>query len=308
MGGSGQTRLGKIHAVGEKPSAVGGDKPLPDFLREYGTISDFLLWWLENPVLSVPYNSVLSTYYGSYQRNFGPYLHHHYANQTREIVEFIRASSTGAPRVLEVGTGCGTEAIWFALQGARVVAIDVNAERLEVAQARQAIVERAIGRSLDLEFRLCSLFDLEEAGLFDFVWMEQSFHHVEPRADVYPVVSRLLVSGGRIVISEANGWNPLVQMSLLHRRGLRMVDERITADGERILYGNERITVPSVLVRGFEGVSIVCESVRYFRVLPNFPFADRLLSLEKAIPGFFTPVFSHFNYVGRKRSHDVSAS
>ena len=76
--------------------------------------------------------------------------------------------------------------------------------------------------------------------------MEQAFHHVEPRARVYETIAALLKPEGRVVISEANGWNPLLQLVLFRRRGFRTVIERTTETGERFLYGNERITVPTV--------------------------------------------------------------
>lgn len=87
-----------------------------------------------------------------------------------------------------------------------------------------------------------------------------------------------------------------------------MVVERTTEDGQRILYGNERITVPSVLAKGFKAVGIARESVRYFRALPNLPVTDRLMPLERAIPRAAAPMFSHYNYVGRKPAPALSVS
>jgi hypothetical protein len=66
------------------------------------------------------------------------------------------------------------------------------------------------------------------------------------------------------------------------------------------MYGNERITSPSVLARGFSRAGIVQQSVRYFRMLPNIGAADGLLPLERWVPRGMTPLFSHYNYVGRK--------
>jgi SAM-dependent methyltransferase len=274
--------------------------PYPNFREDFPTISDFLDWWLRNRVLPPAHDAVFRAYYISYLNRFGAYARRHYADQTREIVGKLRASR--APRLLEVGGGCGTEALWFALTGARVLAIDVNEERLAVARARQTIVEEAVGGKLDLEFRLASLFALEESDAFDLVWMEQAFHHVEPREALYPTVSRLLREGGHVVISESNGWNPLLQLSLLRKRGFRTVVDRVTANGERIRYGNERITVPSALARGFSRFGVERQSVRYFRVLPNIAAAEALAPVEKAVPEFLVPAFTHYNYVGCKRS------
>jgi SAM-dependent methyltransferase len=271
---------------------------LPDFSSDFHTIADFLDWWLSNPVLPAQHDALFNAYYAGYRQRFGPYIRHHYSGQSSEIAALIRAKTM--PRLLEIGGGCGTEALWFALKGARVLAIDVNEERLEVARARQAIVERGIGRPLDIEFRFCSLFDLNQSNAFDLIWMEQAFHHVEPRRDVYSTIAQLLAADGHVVISEANGWNPLLQLVLFRKRGFRTVVDCSTPDGARIPYGNERITIPSVLARGFEKVGIRRESVRYFRTFPNIAAVEALMQVERAIPQFAAPLFSHYNYVGQK--------
>ena len=271
---------------------------LPNFATDFATIADFLAWWLRHPVLPEAQQAVFDGYYAGYRGRFGSYMRHHYAGQSAEITALIRERSS--PRLLEIGGGCGTEALWFALQGSRVLAIDVNEARLDVARARKEIIERSIGRHLDVEFRFCSLFDLLDNDGFDLIWMEQAFHHVEPRGKVYSTIANLLAPEGRVVISEANGWNPLLQLVLLRRRGFQTIVDRTMPDGERILYGNERITIPSAMARGFQNAGIEQENVRYFRILPNVAAAEALMPVERAIPQFAAPLFSHYNYVGRK--------
>jgi len=264
----------------------------------WDSISGFLEWWLRNPVLEHENRTVFDRYYASYLRHFGAYARHHYENQTREVRALIGQANT--PRLLEVGCGCGTEAIWFALQGVRTVAVDILAKRLAVARARQAFVEDVVGRSLPLEIRHQSLFGIDDSETFDIVWMEQVFHHIEPRDKVYATLSRLLAAGGSVVISEANGWNPLLQGILFRKRGFKTIADRKSPDGGRELYGDERITIPSVLARGFRAAGIEQQSFRYFRTLPNVPMADRLLPVERMIPRFAAPLFTHYNFVGRK--------
>jgi SAM-dependent methyltransferase len=271
---------------------------LPDFSRDFPTIADFLDWWLRHPVLPPPHNAVFNAYYAGYRKHFGRYIRHHYSGQSAEITALIRSKIS--PRLLEIGGGCGTEALWFALQGARVLAIDINEERLAVARARKEITERGIGRPLDIEFRFHSVFDLDEPAGFDLIWMEQAFHHVEPRNEIYSTIARLLAPEGHVVISEANGWNPLLQLVLFRKRGFQTVVDRTMADGHRILYGNERITIPSVMARGFEEAGVKQETVRYFRALPNIAAAEPLMPVERVIPQIAAPLFSHYNYVGRK--------
>ena len=75
-----------------------------------------------------------------------------------------------------------------------------------------------------------------------------------------------------------DAWNPLIQLMLFKRRGLRTVVRKTNADGQQILYGNERILPPIALERGFRRVGIEPVSTRYFRLLPNVPAASSLAS------------------------------
>jgi SAM-dependent methyltransferase len=275
-----------------------GMRATPQLPGESGSIADFLAWWLDHPVLTPRLQAVFDSYYAGYKRSFGSYIRMHYSAQSHEVESLIRTSSK--PRLLEIGAGCGTEAIWFALRGAQVTSIDIQAERLEVAKARQSLVEQSIGRKLDLQFQLCSLFDHVPDEPYDVIWMEQAFHHIEPRPQAYVVVASLLAPGGHVVVSEANAWNPLIQLMLFKRRGFRTVVHKTGADGAEILYGNERVVPPVVLRRGFCRVGVEPVSTRYFRFLPNIPIASTLAFLEKWVPSSAVPLFTHYNYVGRK--------
>lgn len=81
-------------------------------------------------------------------------------------------------------------------------------------------------------------------ALFDVVYIEQAFHHIEPRRRLIEKLSSLVVPDGQLIISEANGWNPALQIHLFRMRGARTI---IMHDGH--LWGNERITVPWALVQ-----------------------------------------------------------
>jgi 2-polyprenyl-3-methyl-5-hydroxy-6-metoxy-1,4-benzoquinol methylase len=258
-----------------------------------GSIAEFLAYWLANAVLPGEHQAVFDHYYRSYRRHFGPYLQHWYARQTAELTALIKAGRR--PGVIEIGCGCGTESLWAALQGARVTAIDISRDLLAVAEQRQAWIERRTGRSLDCRFLYRSVLDTDDFAPFDIVYMEQAFHHLEPRAEVVRRTAGLVAPGGRLVIAEANGWNPLVQLKLFALRGTRTI---ITRDGHP--WGHERITVPAALIRQFRRHGLECESLAYYRVLPNLSFADPLLWLDRRVPASLRPLFTHFNLVLRR--------
>ena len=270
------------------------------FCDTFARVDEYLVHSLsENSQLGKQEQLQLEKYYSSYKRKFPPYVRGHYASQVDEV-EALLKSRLGL-RILEVGCGCGTEAIWFAAHGASVVGIDLSEKRLGVARHRAKLIREDFGTKLDLVFVLASLFDLDYEEEFDVIWMEQAFHHIEPRHRVAPFISRLLKPGGRLILSESNAWNPLVQMSYFFQRGFKTTKTFTDANGRQHPYGVERITTPFSLSKVFSQKVFTTESVRYFRTLPNVAFVDRLSFIDRVVPQFLVPAFTHYNMVLRKK-------
>jgi len=262
-------------------------------------ISEFLAACLSTNLLVDGAKATFDNYYRNYHRNFSPRMRHYYADQIREI-ESITLSSPGL-RLLEVGCGLGTESLWLASKGARVTAVDVRRDRIDVARAHQTVMQERYGRKLDVDFQNRSILDLEETETFDAIWMEQAFHHLEPRRDVIGKTAKLLRPGGYLAISEANALNPLVQAELLHRRGRPRVETMAGPAGKEIEYGIERITTAGSLTRAFAGAGIRRTGLRYFRMFPSSPAFDVLGGVERALTRpWLAPLLTHYNWTGRK--------
>jgi 2-polyprenyl-3-methyl-5-hydroxy-6-metoxy-1,4-benzoquinol methylase len=164
-----------------------------------------------------------------------------------------------------------------------------------VAKARRAFIEHETGETLACEFRRTSVLDADETKPFDIIFLEQSFHHLEPRADVVAKLARLVVRGGHVIFSEANGWNPLLQAFLFKLRGTKTIIHHMGHT-----WGHERVTVPSALMRNFAPHKLEPVSLEYFRVFPNTPAADQLGFVDRAMPSFVKPAFTHYNLVLRR--------
>lgn len=277
----------------------------PEERLAWNSISSFLKFWLQENPLTGRNRQVFDAYYVNYRHQFSPYIQHHFTAQTREITEAIRA--TTRPRLLEVGAGCGTESLWFSLLGADVTAVDLAADRLAVARARRDWLQEHLVRKLSAEFLEVSLFDFETPKPFNLIWMEQTFHHLEPRELVYSKLYSLLDPNGMLVISECNAWNIPMQLHLLMRRGIKTKTYFVDSRGRRLEYGNERITTPSALRRGLERAGFEVRSIRPFRMLPNTDPPKVWLSLENAILRAFPFLSTHFNIVAFKNGSTVSA-
>ena len=96
----------------------------------------------------------------SYLNNFDKIISKHYCDQTKEITDIIKSKKN--LKVLEVGCGCGTESLWFSINGAKVKGIDLRKERLQVALERKVNFEKQFGVQLDIQFNYADLFDFVE--------------------------------------------------------------------------------------------------------------------------------------------------
>lgn len=265
---------------------------------KFSDVSEWLAYWMERPRIAPAKQRVFERYYCSFYSHFGPYLRKHYASQMHEVEEIV-GRRTGC-RVLEIGCGCGTESLWLGLLGANVVGIDLDQQRLAVAQARLAHTRNELGLAAQVEFAETSVFQIERFGKFDVIWMEQAFHHVEPRMEFLKLLQTLLSPGGSVVIADANAWNPFLQLQLLGRRGFKTIRQYEDSQGRTHVYGNERITTSRSLSRQLESVGFRVKSVRHFRIFPNAPWADRMGFVESCVPSWFKPVFTHFNLVAEQ--------
>lgn len=263
-------------------------------------IDAFLAIWLaERGLLQGEAAATFNTYYGSFLRAFSPRMRRFYRDQ---IVEASTYAKPGR-RLLEIGCGLGTESLWLAMRGAHVVAVDVREDRLAAARERHAVLQRELGRDLFCHFTHASVLDLPERATFDLIWLEQTFHHLEPRADVVRKIAHLLSPGGHVVISEANALNLPLQVQLLLRRGLPRVEMMDMGEGRQHPYGVERITTASAIRAAFAREGVRPLSVRHFRMFPNSAPFDVLAPVEQAAALKGLPfLYTHFNYVGERQA------
>jgi 2-polyprenyl-3-methyl-5-hydroxy-6-metoxy-1,4-benzoquinol methylase len=257
------------------------------------SIGDFLELWLTNNLLAAQHQTTLKQYYRSYIKSFGPYIKRVYSEQTKELMDTV--GHLPQPKILEIGAGCGTEALWLALRGFSVLAIDIDDSFLGVARARQELMEQYLERQLPCAFIYKSILELDPAETFDIIFMQQTFHHLEPRKEVLDKMAQATKQGGYVIISETNFWNPFNQLLMFMARGFKTVGE---LNGRPI--GMERL-VPAhtlnkyFLKRGFKKIS-----TRYFRTLPNFKFSDQFEVIDKLTPSWLRPMFTHYNIVVQK--------
>ena len=263
--------------------------------------SDFLAAWLDCASrLEDEARHQFERYYAGYLKRFDAYMRHSYDRR----LEPLLARVEGGTRVLEVGSGCGSECLLLACLGCEVTGIEIHGKRLHTARERQSLLEELRGAPLPCRFVEGSLFDEEldlGGALFDIVWMEEAFHHLEPRDRVGESIAALLPAGGHLVIAETNALNPLVQLQLLRARGWPKTRTVTDDRGRTHEYGVERVTSAGRLARLFGDAGFRTELVRHERLFPNLGMApDALMALERLLTFAPRSAFVHYTWVGRR--------
>jgi 2-polyprenyl-3-methyl-5-hydroxy-6-metoxy-1,4-benzoquinol methylase len=258
--------------------------------------------------LSPKNRKIFSEYYSNYLNSFDEFLCYVVAQRLSELKLYLEKNSTKKLNILDVGTGTGSESIYMALHNHRVLGIDINEKRLKVARERKKIAERHWNKALECEFKKENLLYHNPEDLYDLIWMEETFHHLEPRSEVLQKLYKLLKKDGLIILTENNAYNPLIQLKLFLKRGFKTVKIKKvhTEKGiEKTPYGNERILSPRELRELMENNGFSDISYRYFRVVPE-AFAKLFgtkttLQIEEVFEETpFIFLFVHYNFAARK--------
>lgn len=185
----------------ERPST-----PLPSFEPVAETLRDEVLYFYESrgEDLSGPAGqNTLDTNSTLVERRAAPLLQIHAAATGLDSIDGLR--------VLDVGCGFGALALFFASQGASVVAIDRNRPRMEVG------AEVARRHSLPVEFlpRRMEQLELPDES-FDLAVHNNSLCYVIPREDrdrALQEARRVLRPDGWLLVRNPNRWGPADRFS-----------------------------------------------------------------------------------------------
>jgi len=102
-------------------------------------------------------------------------------------------------RVLDIGTGKGFMSVELARRGSDVTTVDISEEELKAAWLH-AVDAGVVDR---IEFHLANGGDLPfEEGSFEAVTMINVLHHLDNADEVLPEIARVLIPGGRLIISD----------------------------------------------------------------------------------------------------------
>ena len=113
-----------------------------------------------------------------------------------------RAAITPADKVLDLGCGNGTTALWLArASGAAVTGIDLSGTRIDNAKA--ALAAEDAGLQARMAFEKCSATELPFAdGSFTRVWSQATIYHIPDKEKTLAEAYRVLAGGGLMVFDD----------------------------------------------------------------------------------------------------------
>jgi 2-polyprenyl-3-methyl-5-hydroxy-6-metoxy-1,4-benzoquinol methylase len=123
-------------------------------------------------------------------------------------------------RVLDVGTGLGESAVYFALQGAIVTATDLSPQMVETAvrlgKHHGVAIEGIVtaGETLNVP-----------ANSYDFVYIANTIHHVTSKATLFEQVHKALKPGGTFFSWDPLAYNPVIEAYRRMATEVRTEDE-----------------------------------------------------------------------------------
>ncbi len=131
----------------------------------------------------------------------------------RERLAVIRAARPITGRILEAGTGRGYLAINLARLGYRLVSFDLSTEQLEFA--RQNLEANKLARLVELRQEDGEKLSFPDCS-FEIIFSVNMIHHLKDPYRVIDELSRVLVPGGKLIISDFNP-EGLAMMAEIHR-------------------------------------------------------------------------------------------
>lgn len=126
------------------------------------------------------------------------------------------------PLILDIGCGTGTQSLAFALCGARVVALDLDSDALDVLGRRKRFYEEKARKALNITSYTANVlnFDFSQIPPIDGLYSLFAFNIMQPTAALLGKLAPRLAPQARIVIQDGNRLSWLNRLPGRRRRVL----------------------------------------------------------------------------------------
>lgn len=134
------------------------------------------------------------------------YWHRAYDRPFARAVGWVEALFP-SPRVLDIACGTGTQALYLALSGAQVLALDSETLPLQVLRRRLRFYEEQQGRDIDLTMVRADARRLPLRGKFDVIYSHAGWTAVAAIHELLDASRDLLSPGGLVILKFSNTAN-----------------------------------------------------------------------------------------------------
>ncbi len=217
--------------------------------------------------------------------------------------------------VFDAGCGYGSESFLFASLGARVLAVDNDAEKICIARVRQKFFEEKFQRAFDITFGVADLDTyLPEIKNLSLTWLASVLAALLHQENFLRRVHDTTRDGGQVMVSDMNLWNPLFLIGEYRRRqraarvnaafareqNFRAMFERRARVSARYFSENDatfddvQFFHPHALRRLYESVGWRSPKFYFSGYIPPLVARMGLSSLETLLPR--VPVLSQLGY------------
>ena len=145
------------------------------------------------------------------------FFRQHYSHPFCRAANHLQASEGQV--ILDLGCGTGTQALFFALRGSRVIGVDMDTVALRVFEKRRKNLERIAGRALDVSLLDANVFevDLSHEGVTG-VYSLFAFNMMQPSTQLLGRISDWATDDVRIAILDGNNQSWLPRLVPSRRR------------------------------------------------------------------------------------------
>jgi SAM-dependent methyltransferase len=131
------------------------------------------------------------------------------------------------PLVFDAGSGYGSDSFLFAALGGEVVAVDVSAEQVEIAEKRKPYYEEVFRRSLDVTFRVADLDEYTpERKNLSLTWLSSVLAIVRNQDAFLDRIYKATRAGGKVMVVDFNLLNPFFLWNEWRRRRQALRESR----------------------------------------------------------------------------------
>jgi len=152
------------------------------------------------------------------------------------VLDCLLAEPLDGARVLDYGCGPGEWGVLLATLGAEATLLDLSPKAIELGLRRASasgVAERVRGVARDATDLSCF-----ETGAFDLIFGSAAVHHTLKYGDAFAELLRVLKPGGKMVLAETLGNNPVLNAARRVRAALSREPEE---QGEEIIIGDAEI-------------------------------------------------------------------